>query len=393
MIKNLPILILSLGCIGISSGFQVLAFLMFLFLHIKNKINYNFTKFFKTGFVQKSLFFIFLWILCVIISDLVYKESISGFKDGWNYLQRMLPFFLIGLFYYYEKKNLKYAWLGICICLSLINIDVFYNIILQEKWRPITMFGNPNRLGGFLIMLLPFVMYGTYRFRSEKPYMLFGMIVLISGMFALFAAGSRGAILGLIGGILITLMLLKFKKKEYLIFLKTLFVGVIFVAIIISCAYYLYPELVHRSYDVERIYLWKSAIEMLNDYPIWGVGTGNFNNIYVNSGYINVLAKEPDLQHPHNIFLFYFVERGIFVGITFILMLLSQIYILFKNLLLINNKINFTVLAEIIVIIGAIIHGCVDAVMDNRTYQLMYWFLYGMACYSIVLDKDDKDSV
>lgn len=92
-LKYLPIFILPLGCIGITSAFQVLAILVFLFCRFKRKENYNYSLFFKSSIVKNSLSMIFLWIICVIIADLVFKGNIGGFKDGWNYLQRMLPFF------------------------------------------------------------------------------------------------------------------------------------------------------------------------------------------------------------------------------------------------------------------------------------------------------------
>ena len=48
------------------------------------------------------------------------------------------------------------------------------------------------------------------------------------------------------------------------------------------------------------------------------------------------------------------------------------------------HKINIWVCCEIIVIFGMIIHGMFDTVMNNRTYQLMYWLLYGISCYSVI---------
>lgn len=392
-LKYLPIFILPLGCIGISSGFQVLSILFFLFYLFKRKINYNYSSFFKSSIVRISLSMIFLWIICVIIADLVFKGNIGGFKDGWNYLQRMLPFFLVGLFAINEKKFLKFTWCGICLSLLIVNIDVLYNFFIQGKWRPMTMFNGPNRLGAFLIMLLPFVVCGAYKYINCNRLNLISCLIAILGLFSLFVSGSRGAILGILLGCLISFLIIQIKLGKIVDVIKILLLGILILMIAIVIGYILYPELVVRSYDMERLYIWQSALRMIADYPVWGVGAGHFNDIYVNNGYINVLAKEPHLQHPHNIFLFYFVERGIFTGITFMLMISTQIYLLVKNIFNKSKKLNVFALASLVMIVGAVIQGCVDVVMDNRTYQLMYWFLYGVACYSIVLDKDDKESV
>ena len=389
-LKYLPIFILPLGCIGITSAFQVLAILVFLFCRFKRKENYNYSLFFKSSIVKNSLSMIFLWIICVIIADLVFKGNIGGFKDGWNYLQRMLPFFLVGVFAVTESKYFKFVLLGLCASMFIINIDVFYNLIMQDQWRPKTIFSGPNRLGAFLIMLLPFIACGLYEFKNNKKIVFIGSILFCAGILSLIISGSRGAILGLLCGSFIAFLILQLKYDNLKNICKTLFIGVILISVIIAGAYYLYPELVNRSYDMERIYIWQSALKMIADYPLWVVGAGHFNDIYVNNGYINVLAKEPHLQHPHNIFLFYFVERGILAGISFILMLLTQIYILSKNILL-NKQVNTFAFAGLIMIFGAAIQGCVDVVMDNRTYQLMYWLLYGLSCYSIVYKEQSND--
>ena len=68
-------------------------------------------------------------------------------------------------------------------------------------------------------------------------------------------------------------------------------------------------------------------------------------------------------------------------------MILSQIYLLSKNLLTKDKNINMFVFAGLIMVFGVIIQGFVDVTFDNnRIYQLMYWLLYGLACYSMVFN-------
>lgn len=393
-LKYLPVLVLALGCVGITSGFQAISIIIFLYCIFKEKKQYGYKTFFADNAVRKSLIFIFLWLLCVTVSDLISKENMRSLKATWNYLERMLPFLCVGFFALYDKKFQKFAWVGLCVGMLFANIDVFYNLLLQGHWRPRTIFSNPNRLGAFLIMLLPFIVCGTYQFRKNRFAVLIGVILSILGLISLVISGSRGAMLGLMGGFLVAFIIFRIRQGNIVKLFKTLLYGIVFVCCIIGIAYYFYPGMVNRNYDMERVYLWQASLKMIMDYPLWGVGTGNFNEVYINNGYINSLAKNPTLAHPHNTYLYYFVERGIFVGIAFILMMLSQVYILSNNILTKYENINMFVFAGLIMVIGAIIHGFVDVVWDNnRIYQLMYWFLYGVACYSIVLDKEDKESV
>ena len=50
---------------------------------------------------------------------------------------------------------------------------------------------------------------------------------------------------------------------------------------------------------------------MIKDFPIHGVGLRQFNSVYINGNYINVKAREPHLDSPHNIILHYLTEMGL----------------------------------------------------------------------------------
>jgi O-antigen ligase len=60
-----------------------------------------------------------------------------------------------------------------------------------------------------------------------------------------------------------------------------------------------------------RLHLWRSAVDMMRDHPILGVGLDNF--LYAYRGrYIRPAAwQEPDLSHPHNIVLDYGSRLGV----------------------------------------------------------------------------------
>lgn len=62
----------------------------------------------------------------------------------------------------------------------------------------------------------------------------------------------------------------------------------------------------------DRVFLWRSAIDMVQDYPAVGVGTGRFNDVYAKE-YMLPQARERNLKSPHNVFLHILVENG-FVG-------------------------------------------------------------------------------
>ena len=386
-IKYLPIFFLPLGCIGIGSIFQAIAVIIFLYSYFYKKFKFVFKDYFSNQIVKYSFLFFCIWIIGLGISDFISKGTI---KESWNIFQRILPFVLVGLFALKDEKFFKYAWIGLTISLLIIDVNVIYSFYLQDHWRPITMFNSPNRLGAILILLLPFSYAGLHKFRDSYNLSLFGIITFILGILSLFISGSRGELLGLIGAVFICFMIINYKinsAKKFIINTCCFGTIVLFIAFVL---YYIFPEMIHRSYDMERIYLWQSALKMFLDYPITGVGAGNFNEVYLN-GYISSFAREPGLRTPHNIFLWYLSERGIVTTLPFVFFIGYQIYIFSKNVLKETKDVNIWCCCGLIICLGMVIHGMIDTMMNNRTYQLLYWFLYGIACYSIVYEESKND--
>jgi O-antigen ligase len=55
--------------------------------------------------------------------------------------------------------------------------------------------------------------------------------------------------------------------------------------------------------SVFRVHLWRSALNMMLDHPIFGVGLDNFLYAYRGRYIFDAVWKEPDLNHPHNLIL------------------------------------------------------------------------------------------
>jgi O-antigen ligase len=60
-----------------------------------------------------------------------------------------------------------------------------------------------------------------------------------------------------------------------------------------------------------RLELWSSTFEMLRDHPLLGVGLDNFTYLYQQVYLHEGAAAEPNLSHPHNWLLHFWVELGV----------------------------------------------------------------------------------
>ncbi len=100
--------------------------------------------------------------------------------------------------------------------------------------------------------------------------------------------------------------------------------GVVLVTVLLVAGGVTYgPERVRSLLSLEpgttthtRLIQGQSSLRMIADYPITGVGLDNF--LYVHAQYLNPAAwREPNLSHPHNLFLDFWLRLGI-VGLVFI---------------------------------------------------------------------------
>ena len=378
--RYLPIFFLPFSCIGISSVFTAISIVIYLFC-MKKKIIYNNIIFFRNNkAIIISCSIMIIWIFSMIIASVINGEY-RGILESKHYAERMLYFILAILFFTRDKKYFISFLFGLSGAVSILDINTIFNFLYYSQWRPETLLGNPNKLGGYLILVLPFIGIGLVILREKMLYRLLELFVFLITGIALFLSGSRGAWIGIISSLFILLVIIMFmekdviKTKKILNYIVYVFVCCVAVAVLF---YIINPKFIFHSSDMERLYLWNSAIHMIKDNPIAGIGFGNFNEVY-NNGYISEYAQEPKLTSPHNIFLHYTVSFGLLGGLTFIFLIFSQIYILLNNVRNINESKKLVVYASLCGIIGMIIHGMVDTLITTKPYASMYWLLYGVS--------------
>jgi len=177
-----------------------------------------------------------------------------------------------------------------------------------------SVYGSPNNVGLYLGRIVPLMLAVPLTVaggRRRVLYPLGGLLMLV----AIGLSFSRGAILlGLPAGIALVLLILWGRKGR-------IAVGA---ALVVGAAT-LVPLSQHPRFrglfqfsegtTGFRLLLWRSSVSMLRDHPLFGVGLDNFLYEY-RGGYILPEAWfEPNLSHPHNVVLDYWVRLGI-VGLA-----------------------------------------------------------------------------
>lgn len=147
------------------------------------------------------------------------------------------------------------------------------------------------------------------------------------GIGVLFLTRTRGAIIGVsIGGILLAALLYGIKSCN----IRKILMVILMCVLALECIGGLAMQVFHRSYDYERVLLWKSSYEMWQDHKLYGIGFGNWAREYPN--YISPEAQEPNLTIPHNVIASFFDETGAIGGMGFLLFVFGTLIVLGRKI-------------------------------------------------------------
>ncbi len=127
---------------------------------------------------------------------------------------------------------------------------------------------------------------------------------------------------------------------------------------------------------VGRIQIWLSSLEFIPDYWLFGMGIESFRFLYPANFPISVVRAE----HPHNIYLRWLFEQGIFGLTAYIILIFGTLWRAHKA---ISKKFNSTLRehSRLLMAINAsitalLVAGLVDAYMTDRRVLIVIWTLF-----------------
>ena len=191
--------------------------------------------------------------------------------------------------------------------------------------RVCSLFSHPDSLGLFLGRLIPLV-FCLIVFYRETPWRLsrrrqLYTLALLPMLITLGLSFSRGAWLGCAAALLVILIAAG-TKRGLLAFGGAALLG-------LAALPFVKVERIVSVLDptsgsgATRLYIWQSAIQMIKDHPLTGLGLDQFL-YYYNPQYVNPLAwTERFTSHPHNMILDFWLRLGILGPVILVWFLVS----------------------------------------------------------------------
>lgn len=356
--------------------------------------------------VRPNLFEIFLLIYFLIIvvslagSSLFYL-SFKGFLKTFTYL----GFYFSAVQYF--KNNLSKIPLTIFI-IALCAASQGVIGILQNfsqvgeisTWQDVTninpedvmtrVYGtlqpyNPNLFGGYLVASLP-CLFGVGVLRLlDKDYKNAGVFLILAFItsVALILSGCRGAYIGFLA-IMVCFFgfLAKFIWVSNKEILKTIYLSILGLILIFSTCVVLFVSSIRtRIFSIFamrgdsstsfRFNVYQSAINMVKDNWLLGIGVGNQNfreiyGLYMRTGF--------DALSAYSVFLEIAVESGIFALLAFLAFLGTLAHKAIKFILIGKNlKSSAIVAIALTSVIAVMVHGLVDTIFFRPQVQFIFW--------------------
>lgn len=357
--------------------------------------------FFKKNLALKTFGSYFFLLICYMILSLTWSIDIEeGIKVIIYNVLHIFLFLLLIIFYHRSNRKLESFFLGWLIFLSctlvVALIEIFFNIhlsssffgsdnyvnidgdVVLKKFAAVT-FGNYNTYVTVLCMSLPFAL-NYYLINQKWKAKFLTLFAFLSSTIVVLTNASRGGVLAF--SVISLFYIYYLHKSEIKIsgLTKFLSVTILFVAL------YFYRDILFEqlSYrfasgrgmfeDNSRSNLMLHGLEIVNDYNFLGSGVGSINRL--------MELKRASISIPHNFFLEFLIEYGIFLLLPIIFFMIRICFLRFaKNLV----KDKFFIGARI----ACYIFPVVSVINSGYVLQPVVWVFFATLS-TVYLSKDLK---
>jgi O-antigen ligase len=246
------------------------------------------------------------------------------------YLALSLIFLVVSQFM--QNENLGFLFSTIFFTSILISVYSFLQTMGLDffKWNNpynsiIATVGNPNFAAAIMAVFAVLMLGILFNKRSRIAIRLISLPLLLLLLLDIKLSNSRQGLIAFAIGLMIMVLILIYFKNKYLGFFLSIayglfsIVGVLGMLKIGPLSQFLYKESVSL-----RGYYWRAGLEMLKDYPLFGVGLDNYGTYfkhYRESSYPIKYGYEITSTNAHNVPIQLLATGGFLYGVIYLCLL------------------------------------------------------------------------
>ncbi len=227
--------------------------------------------------------------------------------------------------------------------------------------RVTSFFTTPNAIGLYVAPIIPLMFYGLKDSEKKKYY----IVILALALVSIGLSFSEGALVALAIGVLVALFMLGHKK------IVDRIVGLIVIGLFLIMP--LRQNLLFQSRSGHnRLVIWGYTWNYLVESPknfVFGAGIAQWFERVQKP--VNDFKKIEPLIYPHNIFLNFWSEIGLFGVVSFVGLYAWMLKISFRF----YSKEKFIAVALFSALVIFLVHGLVDVPYFKNDLSFLWWLL------------------
>lgn len=323
-----------------------------------------------------------------------YKSFWSNYErmEGYITLLHLGAYFLVTSSVFVSEKMWSY-FLNTSIGASIImSIYCFLQLagkitINQGGVRVDGTFGNATYLAVYMLLHFFFCLWFFVRTRNVGARIFYGVAMLLQ-FIILYKTSTRGTMLGLIGGLLLTSLILALFERNRPTVRKVSIGAIVAILIVIGgfwaikdSNFVLSSPVLSRFSTISlsesaikaqgRYFVWPMAIQGFQERPILGWGQENFNYVFNEHYNPQMYNHEQWFDRTHNVILDWLIAGGLLGLLSYLGLFVALLYYVFRSSLPTTEKAVITGL-----IVGYTFHNLF--VFDNL---ISYIFFFSLLAY------------
>jgi O-antigen ligase len=316
------------------------------------------------------------------IAGLATIFGLSPYESQKVFFNRYIIYFFIffvGASIGKKRFALKMIILSLSVGAVLVSVGGLVDLFSGGSLRRLlTSFGVPI-YGTYFLYTLPFLI-GFMIFHPSLKLKLISFAAAVLVFTAFIFHGSRGVWLGLIAGCIITIILCS-KKRGYLFGLSLL------VIVLIGSVNFTRGRVMVVSSVKVRLQMAASALNIFKDYPVFGVGPGNYSGLM--QDYYPDRAKGAHKHlHAHNTYLEVLAEMGI-SGLLSLLWILALFFR--QGYRAIKKEPDAYNISFMIMFLAVVVSEFfMSVILVGIAAPLVFWLLLGAGTQVFKIKKIDK---
>jgi putative inorganic carbon (HCO3(-)) transporter len=253
----------------------------------------------------------------------------------------------------------------------------YARIILVEK-RVLGTFFSPNLLAGYLVLCISFSGGLLLNRNSRKTVRTFAGLSIIVATASIALTKSLGGVSSLLAAILVFAIITLLSSAKLgriniiFIILTIVTLGLLLILIFNQRWGSFFDFQNPHNSIVQRLMFWQAAIRILKDFPVLGVGPGNFSAVYAK--YKLPLAWETNFTHNS------YLQIGAETGIVGILSFLYMVSAFFKKMFIClkeRGPSQGLALGATAATLTFLVHNFVDYTLFIPEVSLFWWIGLG----------------